>query len=104
VAHALSRLAIGVGAAVVTNTVEVEVAHPAWQVSHGPSIVFVGVLRQHGSAGGTNAVVVSKARHSICGGHAARSGHSTLSQHWNIWLWRKRVIPPPLLGVATVLV
>jgi hypothetical protein len=39
-----SRLTIGVGAAVVvTKTVEVEVAHPAPQVSHGPSIVFVGV-------------------------------------------------------------
>lgn len=77
-AHTVSRLTIGVGAVVVTNTVEVEVAHPAWQVSHGPSIVFVGVLGQHGSAGGTYAVAVSKVRHSTCGGHAARSGHSAL--------------------------
>jgi len=67
-------------------------------------MVFVGVFRQHGSAGGTNAVIVSEVRQSTCGGHVARSGHPTLSQHGKILLWGKRSVPPPLLGVATVLV
>jgi len=82
-----SRLTTGVGAVVVTNTVEVEVAHPAPHVSHGLSTVFVGVSGQHGSIGGTKAVVVFCARHIIYCGHPARLGH-----------------PASRRGVATVLV
>jgi hypothetical protein len=43
---------------VVTVATTTSVLHPVWHVEHGPKIVLVGVVSQHGSLGGTKEVVV----------------------------------------------